>query len=117
MAKSRSRGRSKARGRSKGTRAVLRPRGRKVARSRGSGRIVRLSRRTGGTARFSRSGTTTPYGKGTPSIKRRDVYDALRRKGYKKSKAARIANAVANGTNGRGVRGPAGGTKRGSRRG
>lgn len=54
------------------------------------------------------SGTTTPYGPGTPSIKRRDVYDALRRKGMSKTKAARIANATANGTNGRGTgrRGP-----------
>lgn len=66
------------------------------------------------------SGTTTPYGPGTPSIKRRDVYDALRREGKSKRVAAKIANAVANGTNGRGVRGRSGGPragKRGSRRG
>lgn len=44
-----------------------------------------------------------------PSIKRDDVYEALRRKGYTKTKAARISNAVANGTNGHGVRGKAGG--------
>lgn len=44
-----------------------------------------------------------------PSIKRDDVYEALRRKGYSKTKAARISNAVANGTNGHGVRGKAGG--------
>lgn len=32
-----------------------------------------------------------------PSIKRDDVYDALRRKGYPKSKAARIANSRSGG--------------------
>lgn len=68
-------------------------------------------------ATFGRSGTTTPYGKGTPSIKRKDVYRALRREGKSKTVAAKIANAVANGTNGRGVRGPAGGGKRRSRKG
>lgn len=67
--------------------------------------------------RGGHSGTTTPYGKGTPSIKRRDVYNALRREGKSKRVAAKIANAVANGTNGRGVRGPAGGGRRKSRRG
>lgn len=56
--------------------------------------------------RFARSGTKTPYGPGTPSIKRRDVYKALRRKGYSKSKAARIANATARGTNRGNRRGP-----------
>lgn len=66
----------------------------------------RLTRRTGGIATFARSGTTTPYGPGTPSVKRRDVYDALRRKGYSKEKAARIANATANGTNSRNRKGP-----------
>lgn len=80
--------------------------------TRASGAVRGGSRRgrgpvRGRTARATfRSGTTTPYGKGTPSVKRRDVYDALRRKGYSKSKAARIANATANGTNGHGRRGP-----------
>lgn len=32
------------------------------------------------------------------SIKKEDTYDALREKGYSKEKAARIANAQANGT-------------------
>jgi hypothetical protein len=70
----------------------------------------RLHRSTGGTAAFGHSGTATPYGPGTPSVKRRDVYDALRRKGYSKEKAARIANATANGTNsgGKGRSGPRG---------
>jgi len=36
--------------------------------------------------------------KDRPSIKRDDVYEALRRRGYSKERAARIANAVANGT-------------------
>lgn len=33
-----------------------------------------------------------------PSVKKGDTYDALREKGYSKEKAARIANAQANGT-------------------
>lgn len=78
----------------------------KVARRGHGGPKLSRTRGRGGVMRFGRSGTTTPYGKGTPSIKRRDVYDALRRKGYSKRKAARIANATANGTNGRGRRGP-----------
>lgn len=53
-----------------------------------------LSRGTGGVGRFARAG----YGPGTPSIKKRNTYDALRRKGYSKEKAARIANAQANGS-------------------
>lgn len=32
------------------------------------------------------------------SLKRPDVYDALRRKGYGKTKAAKISNALAAGT-------------------
>jgi hypothetical protein len=36
-----------------------------------------------------------PHG---PSIKKANTYEALRRKGASKSKAARIANAQANGT-------------------
>lgn len=67
----------------------------KIARRRG--RAVALNHRLGGIGAF-RSGTTTPYGPGTPSIKRKDVYRALRRQGASKSKAARIANATANGT-------------------
>ncbi|QHB37818.1 hypothetical protein I5G63_gp077 [Mycobacterium phage Imvubu] len=83
--------------------------GRKSVARRGHGG-PRLNRRLGGHATFARSGTTTPYGPGTPSVKRRDVYDALRRKGYSKEKAARIANATANGTNSgnRGRKGPRG---------
>jgi hypothetical protein len=74
----------------------------------------KLNRSLGGHASFS-SGPRAGYGPGTPSVKRRDVYDALRRQGATKEKAARIANAVANGTNGHGVRGKAGGSKRGGR--
>lgn len=51
-------------------------------------------------------------GRHGPSIKRDDVYEALRRKGYSKTKSARISNAVANHTNGTGVRGRSG--KRGT---
>lgn len=87
-----------ARGSRRGTRRGLTRSAPKIARTRGHGRQIALSR--GVVGKFARSGTTTPYGKGTPSIKRRDVYDALRRKGYSKQKAAKIANATANGTNG-----------------
>lgn len=86
------------RGRGRGSRSSMKAGKSKVAR-RGHGG-PRMSRATGGHAAFGHSGTTTPYGKGTPSIKRRDVYDALRRQGASKAKAARIANATANGTNG-----------------
>ncbi|URC18187.1 hypothetical protein SEA_ZENTENO07_86 [Mycobacterium phage Zenteno07] len=85
--------------------------------TRASGALKGGHRTSGRRMAFGRSGTRTPYGPGTPSIKRKDVYRALRREGATKEKAARIANAVANGTNGRGVRGPAGGGKRKSRRG
>lgn len=57
----------------------------------------RLHKSTGGHAAFS-SGPRAGYGPGTPSVKKRNTYDALRRKGYSKEKAARIANAQANGT-------------------
>jgi hypothetical protein len=36
--------------------------------------------------------------KRSKSLKKPKVYDALRRKGYSKEKAARISNAQANGT-------------------
>ncbi|QHB37389.1 hypothetical protein I5G58_gp087 [Mycobacterium phage BirdsNest] len=94
--------------RSRGTRASGTIKGAR----RGRSPSMAFGKRGGG-----HSGTTTPYGKGTPSIKRRDVYDALRREGKSKRVAAKIANAVANGTNGRGIRGPAGGGKRRSRKG
>lgn len=48
-----------------------------------------MSAKLGGVATFGRHG---------PSIKKDDTYEALRRKGYSKAKAARIANAQANGT-------------------
>lgn len=54
-----------------------------------------LSSKIGRVGQFA---TRAPYGPGTPSIKRKDVYRALRRQGASKSKAARIANATANGT-------------------
>jgi hypothetical protein len=77
----------------------------RIARSRGSGRTVALSAKAGGVASFGRGG-----GRHGPSIKKDDTYEALRRKGYSKRKAARIANAQANGTinhrGGRKRRGP-----------
>jgi hypothetical protein len=36
--------------------------------------------------------------KRSKSLKKPNVYDALRRKGYSKTKAAKISNAQANGT-------------------
>lgn len=91
---------------SRGTRASLSKGRSKVARRGRGGPNLSRTKGRGGVMTFGHSGTTTPYGPGTPSVKRRDVYDALRRKGYPKSKAARIANAVARGTNGHGRRGP-----------
>ncbi|ABE67474.1 hypothetical protein PBI_QYRZULA_64 [Mycobacterium phage Qyrzula] len=44
-----------------------------------------------------------------PSIKAPRMYEALRRKGYSKEKAARISNAAANGTLDRSRRGKKGG--------
>ncbi|QWY84418.1 hypothetical protein SEA_KNOCKER_76 [Mycobacterium phage Knocker] len=91
---------TRARGSLKGGRS-------KVAR-RGHGG-PRLSRSLGGFA--ARAG----YGPGTPSVKRKDVYRALRREGASKEKAARIANATANGTinrKGGGRKGPLVGRKR-----
>ena len=90
---------------SRGTRASLSKGRSKVARRGRGGPSLARTKGRGGIMAFGHSGTTTPYGPGTPSVKRRDVYDALRRKGYPKSKAARIANATANGTNS-GRRGP-----------
>ena len=46
------------------------------------------------------------------SIKKEDTYDALREKGYSKEKAARIANAQANGTIDRQGRGKGKGSKK-----
>lgn len=72
----------------------------------------KVARRGHGGPRLSRNlgsfAARAPYGKGTPSIKRKDVYRALRREGASKEKAARIANATANGTidRKRGRRGP-----------
>ncbi|UXE04448.1 hypothetical protein SEA_FUNSIZED_77 [Mycobacterium phage Funsized] len=88
-------------------------RSRGTKRSGSVGRTKHGSRGRSSSATFGHSGTTTPYGKGTPSVKRRDVYDALRREGKTKTVAAKIANAVANGTNGHGVRGRAGGGRKG----
>lgn len=89
--------------RARGSRAGLSKSAPRVARMH-RGSAARTSTRLGGTARFAAA-----YGPGTPSIKKRNTYDALRRKGYSKEKAARIANAQANGTISRG-RGPS--TKR-----
>ncbi|AHJ88571.1 hypothetical protein Jolie1_071 [Mycobacterium phage Julie1] len=73
--------------RSRGTRASLR-RGRATVARRGHGG-PHLSRRGGGNLTFGRHG---------PSVKKDNTYEALRRKGYSKEKAARIANAQHNGT-------------------
>lgn len=75
------------------------------AKSRGTRRSMGKTVATRGrtvSMKFGRGG-----GRHGPSIKKDDTYEALRRKGYSKSKAARIANAQANGTiNNRGRRGP-----------
>ena len=90
---------------SRGTRASLSKGRSKVARRGRGGPNLSRTKGRGGVMTFGHSGTPTPYGPGTPSVKRR-VVDALRRKGMSKTKAARIANAVARGTNGHGRRGP-----------
>lgn len=91
---------------SRGTRASLsKGRSKGARRGRGGPNLARTKGR-GGIMTFGHSGTTTPYGPGTPSVKRRDVYDALRRKGMSKTKADRIVPGSEGGTNGHGRRGP-----------
>ncbi|AYD82087.1 hypothetical protein I5G60_gp72 [Mycobacterium phage Saguaro] len=88
----------------------------KIARSRRPGaRNASLSSRLGGLASFAaRGGRATGRSRHGPSIKKPDTYEALRRKGYSKRKAAAISNAQWNGTiNHRGRRSRGG---RGSRR-
>ena len=64
----------------------------KIARRRGS--AVSLSAKTGGIATFAKAGRSR-HG---PSIKKPDTYEALRRKGMSKRKAAAISNAQYNHT-------------------
>lgn len=74
----------------RGTRKSMARSAPKIARRRGS--AIALSTQTGGVASFARGG-----GHG-PSIKKPDTYEALRRKGMSKRKAAAISNAQHNGT-------------------
>lgn len=66
-------------------------------RARWAGNLVGMSK-----PRIEAGRGTSSHG---PSIKAPRMYEALRRKGYSKAKAARISNAAANGTLDRGRRG------------
>lgn len=94
-----------ARSARRGTRRTMRGRG-------GSSKIAR-SRRGGGTMSFAaKGGRLTGRSRHGPSIKKPNTYEALRRKGYSKAKAARISNAQFNGTINHRGRGRKGGSRR-----